>query len=120
EHLDGDGREGERIVAGQPGIVGVPEARRDDDREQQEPEDARPGLLRHEHRELDEPGAYPPQLGTVDESVRGAVDALLERRVARHDSSSADAVRARVRPANDLSGASWARAPGTPTPSDRR
>ena len=85
EHLDGDRGEHEKVVARQHGVVGVPELGRDEHRQERCAEDARPGLLEHEHDEFDGTRA-PPVFGcTVEHSMGPRVDARLDGgELARH------------------------------------
>ena len=55
QDLDHDGGEGQEIVPGQCGVVGIPEARRQDHGEERGAEDAGPGLLEAEDGKLHEP-----------------------------------------------------------------
>ena len=54
--LDGEGGEEEEVVAGERGVRGVEEFCEDDEREQERGEEAGPGLLEGEEKELPEEG----------------------------------------------------------------
>jgi hypothetical protein len=77
-HLDQDGRDRQRIVAGQCRVVGIPEAGRDDHHQQGRSEHARPCLFQHEHDELGESGAEARGRHRAEESASGRVDAALQ------------------------------------------
>ena len=80
DHTDldehGDDREG--VVAGEGGVIGVPEPHCDDRHEQQRAEEAGPRLFGAEDEELDEPAPRAARRCTIEQPVGGVVDPLLD------------------------------------------